>query len=41
MRETLEFYIEEDFIVAERKFLKYALLKGESATKSNRFIKVP
>ena len=40
VHENLEFYSEEDFIVAERKFLKYALLQGESATRSNHFIKL-
>ena len=33
----LESFYEEDVIVAERKFLKYALLQGEKATRSNRF----
>jgi hypothetical protein len=32
--ENLDFYSEEDFILAERKFLKYALLQGKSATTS-------
>ena len=29
VRENLEFYSEEDFNAAERKFLKFALLQGE------------
>lgn len=41
VRENLDFYSEEDFIVAERKFLKYALLQGESATKSGHIFKLP
>jgi len=40
VHENLEFYSEEDFFIAERKFLKYALLQGESTTRSNHFIKL-
>ena len=40
VRENLEFYSEEDFIVAERKFLKYALLQGKSSTRSGHLIKL-
>jgi hypothetical protein len=28
VRENMEFYSEKDFVAAERKFLKYALLQG-------------
>lgn len=40
VRENLEFYSEEDFIVAERKFLKYALLQGKSTTESRHIFKL-
>ena len=40
VRENLEFYAEEDFIVAERKFLKYALLQGESSTRPGHLFKL-
>ena len=33
IRENLEFYSEKDFIAAERKFLKYALLQGAMKSK--------
>ena len=36
----LDYYSEEDFIVAERKFLKFALLQGESATRSGHLFKL-
>lgn len=39
VRENLDYYSEEDFIVAERKFLKYALLQGESAAGSGHLFK--
>ena len=39
VRENLDFYSEEDFIIAERKFLKFALLQGESATRSGHLFK--
>ncbi len=38
VRENLDFYSEEDFIVAERKFLKYALLQGKSATEPGHLV---
>jgi hypothetical protein len=40
VRENLDFYSEEDFIVAERKFLKYTLLQGESAAKIRHIFKL-
>jgi len=40
VRENLDYYSEEDFIVAERKFLKYALLQGESAARSGHLFKL-
>lgn len=40
VRENLEFYAEEDFIVAERKFLKYALLQGKPSTRPGHLIKL-
>jgi len=40
VRENIDFYSEEDFIVAERKFMKYALLQEESSTGSGRLIKL-
>ena len=40
VRENLDFYSEEDFIVAERKFLKYALLQGKSTTESGHVFKL-
>ena len=39
VRENLDFYSEEDFIVAERKFLKYALMQGKSTIKSAHLFK--
>ena len=40
VRENLDFYSEEDFMIAERKFLKFVLLQGESAKKSGNLIKL-
>jgi len=37
VRENLEFYSEEDFVAAERKFLKYALLQGELRSHSRYY----